>query len=97
MTDTEEHVVEPVAEPTVEVEPTVEAEEVQLEPKHCRWCGAYHEVAVDEPEDWLCPECERYQDAMACPTCGNLARVSVLPADAVPAPVKPKNQKRKSD
>lgn len=66
----------------------VQAEEAPVPtPGNCRWCGAYQ---AEADGDWLCPECERYQDAMTCPTCGNLARVSLLPAELVPAPVKPK-------
>ncbi len=63
-------------------------------PGNCRWCGAYHEQMPDEPEDWLCSECERYQDAMICPTCGNLARVTVLPAEMIPEAAPPKRRKK---
>jgi len=76
-------------------EPVVEEEEEPKPPQpgNCRWCGAYHEPGVDESADWLCAECERYQDATICPTCGNLARVSLLPSEYVPAPVAPKVEK----
>lgn len=78
----------PIEEQPVE---EVAAEEAPA-PGNCRWCGAYHESGADDPEDWFCTECERYQDAMICPTCGGLARVSLLPPDLVPAPVKPKKK-----
>lgn len=78
----------PVEEPTVVVEP--EAAPV-VESGYCRWCGAYREEADG---DWLCGECERYQDAMICPTCGGLARVSLLPAEVVPSPAFPKKGKK---
>jgi hypothetical protein len=68
-------------------------EEVQEEESvsgNCRWCGEPKEGAEG---DWLCDSCERYQDAMTCPTCSGLARVSMLPAELVPAPVKPKKRK----
>ncbi len=78
----------------VEAQPVVEEEPAPLEPGNCRWCGAYHEPADGETSDWQCAECERYQDAMICPTCNGLARVSLLPADMVPAPASPKRGKR---
>ena len=86
MTDT------PVEEPNVEAAP----EEAPAKPtsENCWWCGAYHEARSDEDPDWLCPSCERYQDAMTCPTCGGLARVSLLPADMVPAAATPKKGKK---
>lgn len=64
---------------------------------HCRWCGAPTETAA-EGEDFLCDNCERYQDAMACPTCGQIARVSLMPEDMVPAPHAPaRRRKAKED
>lgn len=63
------------------------------EPGTCRWCGAYHEGVPGE--DFLCAECDHYQNSMICPTCGELANVAALPADVVPAPVAPKKAKGK--
>lgn len=60
-------------------------------PGYCRWCGAYREEADG---DWLCGECERYQDAAICPTCGGLARVSLMPAGTVASPASPKKGKK---
>jgi hypothetical protein len=83
MTDT------PVEEMPVQEE-TPQEPQAEPEPEpvtgNCRWCGAAHEQMPDESDDWLCDECSRYQDAMTCPTCGGLARVSALPASMVPAP-----------
>jgi hypothetical protein len=62
--------------------------------ENCRWCGAAHDQMPDDPSDWLCADCGRYQDAMICPTCGGLARVSLLPANMVPAPVLSKKGKK---
>lgn len=73
-----------------EDQPVVQEEPAPLEPGNCRWCGVYHEPVEGETADWLCAECGRYQDAMVCPTCGNLARVSLLPSDMVPSPATPK-------
>ncbi len=64
-------------------------EQAPPEPGNCRWCGAYHEPVDGESADWLCVECQRYQDAMICPTCGNLGRISLMPAEVVPAPASP--------
>ncbi len=73
--------------------PAEEEAPAPLEPGNCRWCGVYHEPAAGETEDWLCSACQRYQDAMTCPTCGGLARVSLMPADAVPAVASKKGRK----
>ena len=64
-----------------------------VEPVHCHWCGATHEPVEGESEDWLCGHCERYQDSMSCPTCGGQARVSLMPAEMVPEPAKPRKVK----
>jgi len=52
----------------------------------CRHCGADgpHAFASDV-SDWLCPECERYQNSVICPTCHGLADVRLMEPDAVPA------------
>ncbi len=78
-------------------ETTISPEETPAEPVpvdgSCRWCGASHEGLPGE--DWLCDECGRYQDAMICPTCGGLARVSLMPAEFVPEAATPKKKGRK--
>jgi hypothetical protein len=92
MTDTPtEEQVNAEAAPEEEV---AEVEEVASEPIHCRWCGAQHESSVDDSEDWLCEHCERYQDAMVCPTCHQLARVSMMPPEQVPAAHAPARRKK---
>jgi len=56
---------------------------------YCRHCGKSHDLPASvlaANPDWLCPHCERYQDAVICPTCKQLARASLLSADSVPAP-----------
>lgn len=75
--------------PVEEVQPEEDEPEEPVS-ANCRWCGAYQ---AEADGDWLCQNCERYQDAMVCPTCGGLARVSAMPAELIPAPVKPKKQK----
>ena len=74
-------------------ENTAVAEEVapKPEPAYCRWCGALGdaEAVAEQPTDWLCASCDRYQDATTCPTCGGNARVSALPAEMQPKPAKP--------
>lgn len=62
----------------------------------CRHCGQPNEVDVEANPDWLCPACGRYQDAMICPTCGGLARISAMPKDVVPEPHAPAKRKRSS-
>jgi Zn finger protein HypA/HybF involved in hydrogenase expression len=66
-------------------------------PVHCRHCGAALENTslAAETDDWLCPTCDRYQDATVCPVCGGSARISALPQEmqpAVHAPAKPKKE-----
>lgn len=62
---------------------------------NCRHCGQPNEVDVAANPDWQCPACERYQDAAICPTCGGLARISVLPAEMQP-PVHEPTRRRKA-
>jgi hypothetical protein len=83
--------------PSTEV-PVEEPEEAQ-EPQgpaevNCRWCGKPHELAANESEDWLCQDCERFQDTTTCPTCHQLARVSLLPADMTPEPHAPTRRRK---
>lgn len=64
---------------------------------HCRHCGHANEISVQavvDGEDWLCEHCQRFQDSMTCPTCGNLARISLMPKDLVPEPHAPVKRKR---
>jgi len=62
----------------------------------CRHCGAHAEFGPDgEPEDWLCTECERYQDTMVCPTCHQPARISLMPEDLAPERHSPRRRKGK--
>lgn len=92
MTDTP---VEEVAqnEPAPPVQDELAPEPAPPEPGNCRWCGAWHEAT--EETDWLCDECQRYQDAMSCPVCGGLTRVSLLPAEHQPRVAEPKKKKGK--
>ena len=54
----------------------------------CRHCGtSYSAKAGADPR---CPECGRYQDSIICPTCGQLARASLMKEGDVPAAAKPK-------
>lgn len=87
---------------------TDEDEQVTAEDgvSYCRHCGAEKHVATyDSPitglttvlesgDDWLCAECERWQDQMICPTCHQLARVSLMPEEAHPQPAKPMRASR---
>jgi hypothetical protein len=81
---------------TPEAEPATETEEVDSGPvmAHCRHCGQPNEVDAEANPDWLCDSCGRYQDAMTCPTCHGLARISLLPADVVPEGHAPARRKR---
>lgn len=70
-------------------------EELVMTAYHCRHCGAERaEDALAMDDDWLCAECEHWQDSMACPTCGSTVRASLMPADMVPAAAKPKRARR---
>ena len=50
---------------------------------NCRHCGKKNANAT--PGDWLCPNCERWQNTVGCPTCGQPVDISQLPSDTVPA------------
>lgn len=50
----------------------------------CRHCGAHHAIDSNANPDWLCPHCERWQDSMACPTCGAQTRISTMAPENVP-------------
>lgn len=91
------------AESQPENETAEEASEAA--PAYCRWCGKEWAEANESANaplgdgppsrleaaggDWLCPHCERYQDAGTCPTCGGNARLSALPENLRPEPHKP--------
>jgi len=49
----------------------------------CRHCGVTPLIEVSGA-DWLCPNCDKWQDTIACPTCGAPARISLLPKTVVP-------------
>jgi hypothetical protein len=61
---------------------------------HCRHCGQPSDDPHTPDEDWLCSACDRYQDAITCPTCGNLARISLLPEGTAPEPHAPARRRR---
>lgn len=44
---------------------------------NCRHCGAANQVDAEANPDWQCSTCERYQDTMACPMCGQPVRISL--------------------
>lgn len=75
---------------------TDEADEEPAGPEtvHCRHCGQPAEVDVAANPDWLCPACERYQDAMTCPTCGQTTRISLLAADLAPVVHEPTRRRK---
>lgn len=79
---------------TPATEPEEVGEEVGPMTVNCRHCGQPNEVDVEATPDWQCPACERYQDAMQCPTCGQTARISLLPKDIVPEPHAPARRRR---
>jgi hypothetical protein len=82
---------------TPATEPATQSDDVETDGPsavHCRHCGQPNEVNVDETPDWLCPACERYQDATTCPVCHQLARISMLPPDMVPEPHAPARRRR---
>jgi hypothetical protein len=76
---------------------TVETQEApveyEAEPMYCRHCGEQNE-GVAEGEDWLCLQCERYQDSMVCPTCNQVTRSSLMPEDLRPAAHAPKRHRK---
>lgn len=89
----EDILTETPAEAPVEVLEDELQEEAGPQTANCRHCG--HEQDVDDAgSDWLCEKCERYQDAMVCPTCGQLARVSAMPANMVPEAHAPVRRRR---
>ena len=93
MTETENEAVELEPEVAAEVELEPETEPVDVT---CRHCGAHHEFGPEgEPEDWLCEHCARYQDAMVCPTCHQVARISQMPADLAPEVHAPSRRRKK--
>jgi predicted RNA-binding Zn-ribbon protein involved in translation (DUF1610 family) len=66
--------------------------QVHEEPVYCRHCGV-QASGVDGDTDWLCPGCGQFQDSMTCPTCKSVTRISLMPAEYVPEPHKPKKEK----
>ncbi len=61
----------------------------------CRHCGTPARVDLDKDPGWFCAACDHWQNAMACPTCGNQVLISLLPPEMVPAPVEPAARKKK--
>lgn len=76
-------------------EPTVEEEALpQSSMVNCRHCGAEYELDAYASPDWECPACGHHQDALLCPTCHQVARISLLPAEVVPEPHAPAAKRR---
>lgn len=79
-----------------------EEEQVAASPEYCRHCGepksvATHknpitltETAMEAGDDWLCAHCERWQDQTICPTCHQVARISLMPEEMAPKAARPK-------
>lgn len=63
----------------------------------CRHCGEANQIRSDANPDWQCAVCERWQDTIACPTCGQPARISLLAPEVVPAPHEPVSAKKGKD
>jgi DNA-directed RNA polymerase subunit RPC12/RpoP len=55
----------------------------------CRHCGAENQLAEGANPDYACKVCGQWQDTIACPTCGQPTRISLMPPDLVPAPHAP--------
>ena len=66
---------------------TVVEEEITTSNDHCRHCGA--PAGEGQSGDWLCAECDRFQNTTACPLCGQAIAVNMLPLDQQPS-AKPK-------
>lgn len=81
---------------TTEEQAASSAEEQAASPEtvNCRHCGQPYELAPDADADWLCPACERYQDSMTCPTCSQVARISLMPAELAPEAHAPTRRRR---
>lgn len=86
---------EPVLVEVPESPAVEEDSEPQVLTEHCRHCGAAHELLEGEDPDWQCAECERYQDAMVCPTCHQLARISLMPSELAPEVHAPSRRRKK--
>lgn len=65
------------------------AEAVEETAHYCYHCGAVN-TAENLDADWLCPQCDKYQDSVTCPTCHQVANKSLMDAGDVPPPAKPK-------
>ena len=61
---------------------------------HCRHCGAPLDSAANSGAEIQCPNCERYQDTIACPTCRQPARISLLPEGSAPEPHAPTRRRK---
>ena len=81
----------PEDETAVDTDEQEEAETLDVS-THCRHCGKLAELDVTIDPDWLCTHCERYQDTVACPTCHQPSRASLMAPEDVPAAVKPKRR-----
>jgi hypothetical protein len=62
-------------------------------PSNCRHCGHLNDTTSTDG-DWLCPNCERYQDQMTCPTCKQPARISLMPDEFAPTPHAPVRRRK---
>jgi len=82
---------EPKVDVVGEPEP---APEPPAEPVYCRHCGEQAPAGTDAESNWLCKECERYQDSQVCPTCQSVVSASQLPEDMIPEAHAPKKRKK---
>ena len=77
-------------------EPTVEEEVSEASTSvNCRHCGHAFELGALEGPDWECPDCGNTQDSILCPTCHQVARISLLPAEVVPPAHAPTKRRAK--
>lgn len=61
---------------------------------YCRHCGEEGPAGTDAASNWLCTDCERYQDSQICQTCHSVVSASQLPEDMVPPAHAPKKGKK---
>ena len=81
------------AQPDLDTEPDM----AEVAEANCRHCGAIVSDTPGEGGDWLCPECERYQHTVKCPTCKQPVSVDMLRDDDVPAAHAPQRRRKARD
>lgn len=74
-------------------EETIDPATIDPKTAYCRHCGLEN-PGKTAGSDFLCQFCDGYQDTLACPTCHQPTRISLLPEGTAPPAHAPSRRKK---